>query len=106
MQDVARCLAFIGVPYALKMVSEDGLLALGLAIPDRRLAIEVFDASCFCVNQQQPLGETVMRIQQLQACGWKPVTVPFYEWLPLGSDVMKQNYLTSKLSIQAQGSMM
>jgi hypothetical protein len=37
----------------------------------RRVAIEVFDASCFCGNQQQPLGETVMRIQLLGACGWQ-----------------------------------
>lgn len=35
LQDVARCLASVGVPYALNMISEDGLLALGLALPDR-----------------------------------------------------------------------
>lgn len=34
-QDVARCLAAIGVPYALNFISEDGLLALSLAVPDR-----------------------------------------------------------------------
>jgi hypothetical protein len=53
------------------MVSEDGLLALALALPDRRVAIEVFASGCFCINQQQPLGETVMRIQLLQACQWQ-----------------------------------
>ena len=39
--------------------------------PCRRIAVEVFDASCFCTNQQQPLGESVMRIQLLNACGWQ-----------------------------------
>jgi hypothetical protein len=61
----------VGIPYALNMVSEDGLLALALALPDRRVAIEVFESGCFCINQQQPLGETVMRIQLLQACQWQ-----------------------------------
>eukprot|EP00775_Hariotina_reticulata_P014740 gene14740-14909_t len=103
LQDVARCLAAIGIPYAMKIISEDGLLALGLALPDRRVAIEVFDASCFCGNQQQPLGETVMRIQLLGACGWQPVTVPFYDWLPLGSELMKQNYLRSMMGLPAVG---
>jgi hypothetical protein len=39
--------------------------------PCRRIAVEVFDASCFCINQQQPLGGSVMRIQLLNACGWQ-----------------------------------
>ncbi|WIA40986.1 hypothetical protein OEZ86_004630 [Tetradesmus obliquus] len=99
IQDVARCLASLGIPYALNMVSEDGLLALKLALPERRVAIEVFEAGCFCANQQQPLGETVMRIQLLQACQWQPVTVPYYEWLPLGSDTLKQAYLRSMLGL-------
>jgi hypothetical protein len=37
----------------------------------RRIAVEVFDSGCFCSNQQQPLGESVMRIQLLNACGWQ-----------------------------------
>lgn len=37
----------------------------------RRIAVEVFDVGCFCSNQQQPLGESVMRIQLLNACGWQ-----------------------------------
>lgn len=38
---------------------------------NRRIAVEVFDAGCFCSNQQQPLGDSVMRIQLLNACGWQ-----------------------------------
>eukprot|EP00878_Enallax_costatus_P024218 GHUV01025826.1.p1 GENE.GHUV01025826.1~~GHUV01025826.1.p1 ORF type:complete len:216 (+),score=63.77 GHUV01025826.1:270-917(+) len=100
-QDVAQCLASVGVAYALNMISEDGLLALSLALPDRRVAIEVFDASAFCINQQQPLGETVMRIQLLQACGWQPVTVPYYEWMMLANDGLKQGYLRNMLGLPA-----
>lgn len=33
--------------------------------------MEVFDTNCFCSNQQQPLGDAVMRIQLLNACGWQ-----------------------------------
>jgi len=33
--------------------------------------VEVFDSNCFCSNQQQPLGDSVMRIQLLNACGWQ-----------------------------------
>jgi hypothetical protein len=53
-QDVARCLATIGIPYALKIISEDGLLALGLALPDRykglRGAKQVYNAAVNCVE--------------------------------------------------------
>jgi hypothetical protein len=37
----------------------------------RRLAVEVYDASAFCANMQQPLGDTVSRIHLLGACGWQ-----------------------------------
>ena len=61
----------MGANFALKMVTEDGLLCLDLCLPDRRLAVEVYDEGHFCVNQQQPLGDTVLRIQLLAACGWQ-----------------------------------
>jgi hypothetical protein len=34
-QDVSRVLALLGVSYVLKAVSEDGLFAFNLALPDR-----------------------------------------------------------------------
>lgn len=42
-----------------------------LCLSCRRTAVEVFDSNCFCSNQQQPLGDSVMRIQLLNACGWQ-----------------------------------
>lgn len=35
MQDVGRALALLGVPYVIKAVSEDGLFAFNLALPER-----------------------------------------------------------------------
>lgn len=72
--------------------------------PCRRIAVEVFDASCFCTNQQQPLGESVMRIQLLNACGWQLVTVPYYDWVPLaGDDNRKMAYLRNMLGLPGAG---
>jgi hypothetical protein len=35
----------------------------------------------------------------LAFCHLQPVTVPYYEWLPLGSDAMKQAYLRNMLGL-------
>ncbi len=38
-QDVARVLALLGISYVMKAVSEDGLFAFNLALPDRYAGI-------------------------------------------------------------------
>jgi hypothetical protein len=35
LQDVSRVLALLGIAYVMKAVSEDGLFAFNLALPDR-----------------------------------------------------------------------
>lgn len=55
----------------------------------RRIAVEVFDSGCFCSNQQQPLGKSVMRIQLLNACGWQ-VSLNVSGWVTGSADCVAE----------------
>jgi hypothetical protein len=52
------------------------------------------------------MKQTLLTASLLPCCGacvaallLQPVTVPYYEWLPLGSDALKQAYLRNMLGL-------
>lgn len=64
--------AGIGIGFALNQISDDGLFCLDAVLGvGGKVAVEVYDEACFCVNEQQPLGDTVMKSNLLQAYGWQ-----------------------------------
>ena len=57
--------------------------SLDLALHSKRVAVEVDGPSHFLLaehGRQVPNGPTLLKRRQLEAVGWRVLSVPYYEW--------------------------
>lgn len=45
-----------------------------------RVAVEVDGPYHYASNSEKALGHTIVRRRVLRACGWRVVSIPFFEW--------------------------
>lgn len=96
--DVAATLRRAGIKCELEYPAAEDIAAVDVAIlaetaeDERPVAVEVDGASHFTVNSPHaPLGKSVLRWKALEECGWKVVSVPFYSWNTLPTEVRARN---------------
>lgn len=80
-----------------------------MAIPNKKIALEVDGPTHFMSNVDKPLGATALKRRLLEKLGWQLLVVPFYEWSIDGSDEDHCEYLQGKFqgffeSASTQGS--
>jgi hypothetical protein len=95
-REVGESLRRIGVSHELQYITADGLFSMGLAIVDRRVALE-FDGPSHFTNTLEPLGHTRLRDQLLCAMGWRVVSIPFFEWERLHLPEQMDAYVKQRL---------
>ena len=75
--------------YRLDLVLQAGGVTIG---------VEVEGPHSFVGRSQQPQGKTLLKRRQLQAAGWRLMSVPFYEWDACGQSLAEQReYLSARL---------
>ena len=68
-----------------------------------KVAVEADGPSHFSHNKpHRVLGPTLARNRALQRRGWLVLSVPYFEWDPLGSPEAKSLYLKRKLGALTQ----
>ncbi|CAG9465764.1 unnamed protein product [Pedinophyceae sp. YPF-701] len=95
-RDVYLTLQDLGV--ACELEYADAEYTMDIAIPAKRVAIEVDGPSHFCTNTRTPTGPTLMKRRLLRALGWSLVPVTIYEWQRLRSDKAKRRWLQDRLT--------
>jgi hypothetical protein len=88
--EVHRALQRIqGLSPSFEYVTEDGLFSVDVALfvgEGVRVAVEADGPSHYTRNEPHTeLGKTVLRLQLLQAAGWRVVSVPWFEWRAVGA---------------------
>ncbi|CAI5947682.1 unnamed protein product [Closterium sp. NIES-64] len=73
--------------------------SIDIALPGRRIALEVDGPSHFTRNTLTPLGATALKRRHLEAAGWTVISIPFYHWNHLEGEVQQQDYLERALGI-------
>ena len=100
--DVANTLRNVGFDCELEYIAAEDIPAVDVAVLSqqhdenmngRPIAVEVDGASHFTVNAPHaPLGKSILRWKALEKCGWKVVSVPYYSWNILSTQVRKKNH--------------
>ena len=92
---VSKVLGSMGVAH----VNEESISGLwvDIAVPDRRIVVEVNGPSHYCRDSRRVLGNTLFKERLLGQLGWHVLVVPYYEWAELHSDQDRRAYLTEKL---------
>ena len=93
--EVAKVLSTMGWRYEQEYVTECGNFSIDIVLEGRRVAIEANGPFHYVGKLED--GATQLRRRMLEARGWEVVSVPYFEWGPLGSSTEKQQYLEQKL---------
>jgi len=68
-----------------------------MALPSKRLVIEVDGPTHFMTNANKPLGATALKRRLLERLGWRLVVVPYFEWSLEASDDEHDACMRAKL---------
>ncbi len=94
--NIAKYLEQIEVNFINEHAIND--LVVDIAIPERKLAIEVDGPTHFAFKSREPLGHTVFKRRLLHSMGWTVVSIPYWDWNNLDTDEDKRNYLKKVIS--------
>lgn len=72
-------------------------LAVDIAFPKERIALEIDGPHHFAHNTQQPLGEMIARDDMLRARGWHVISLPYFIWSKT-AETDRENLLRNMLS--------
>ena len=98
-RDVAAALRRLGVPFREEVVLEDaGGYSVDILLHEARVAVEVDGPSHYveCDHRPLPSGSTLLKHRQLEAFGYRVVSVAFWEWQPLRTAAQKGAYLKGR----------
>uniref|UniRef100_A0A7S4FVH6 RAP domain-containing protein n=1 Tax=Eutreptiella gymnastica TaxID=73025 RepID=A0A7S4FVH6_9EUGL len=98
-RSVAAGLQRLGVAFREEVVLEDaGGYSVDMLLPEARVAIEVDGPSHFVKGADGllPSGPTLLKRRQLEAFGYRVVSVPFWEWGALRSEGDEAAYLQQR----------
>ena len=70
-----------------------------MALPSKRLVIEVDGPTHFMTNANKPLGATALKRRLLERLGWRLVVVPYFEWSLEASDNEHDACMRAKLEV-------
>ena len=68
-----------------------------MALPERRIVVEVDGPTHFMTNANRPLGATALKRRLLKRLGWRLVIVPYFEWSIDASDDEHEACMRAKL---------
>ena len=95
---VAACLRNMSIVHKIEYLWFASERSIDIALPDRRIAIEVDGPSHYLGNTRKPSGTTQLRDRVLKRAGWAVVSVPWFEWVELSSTQAQMDYLQRKLA--------
>eukprot|EP00966_Prymnesium_polylepis_P187428 4345420-Prymnesium_polylepis.1 len=81
---VRDCLQSMGMEPQEEVCTPQGYsVDLVVELGGRRVAVEVDGPSHYLGSSRMPNGATMLKRRQLEAFGWRLVSVPYWEWSPL-----------------------
>ncbi len=98
-REVCAAAAQLGVAWEAEHLTPQGYyLDLVLHVRGEPVGVEVEGPQDFVGRSREPNGRTRLKRRQLQAAGWRLMSVPFYEWDACGQSLAEQReYLSARL---------